>query len=254
MTDNFIKPLEKRRSLTAELIRQLREQILSGKLVPGQQLPTEQALVASADVSRTVVREAVAALKADGLVITRQGVGAFVAANAGAEHFRIRPEEMATFEEIINVLELRMAVEVEMAGAAAKRRTEDDLDVINKYLDQMTEDINAGRDASGSDYQLHNAIAKAAKNPHFERFLSFLGRHLVPPPHDLLMKYGADETVEGAAQRQLEFLRLIHNEHKEMVAAITNSDEAAARDATRRHLANSIERHRKVLSEKTTKK
>jgi len=67
------------RSLTQMLIEQLSAQIMAGELKPGAQLPTEPELIAAAGVSRTVVREAVSALRAEGLVVTRQGVGAFVA-------------------------------------------------------------------------------------------------------------------------------------------------------------------------------
>ena len=67
------------RSLTHGLIAQITADITSGRLKPGARLPTEQELIAATGVSRTVVREAVAALRADGLVVTRQGVGAFVA-------------------------------------------------------------------------------------------------------------------------------------------------------------------------------
>src|SRR3990170_3511985 len=69
------------RSLTHELITRLTADITSGKLEPGSRLPTEQELIVATGVSRTVLREAVAALRADGLVVTRQGVGAFVAEN-----------------------------------------------------------------------------------------------------------------------------------------------------------------------------
>ena len=55
-------------------------EIRSGRLAPGARLPTEQELMGAMGVSRTVVREAVAALRAEGLVTTRQGSGAFVAA------------------------------------------------------------------------------------------------------------------------------------------------------------------------------
>src|SRR6266404_3967381 len=71
-------PLPVPRSLTFELIERLSLDITSGKLPAGARLPTEQELIAATGVSRTVVREAVAALRAEGLVITRQGVGAFV--------------------------------------------------------------------------------------------------------------------------------------------------------------------------------
>src|SRR5205085_4059092 len=75
-------PLLPPRSLAHELIARLTADITGGKIAPGSQLPTEQELIAATGVSRTVVREAVAALRAEGLVVTRQGVGAFVPANA----------------------------------------------------------------------------------------------------------------------------------------------------------------------------
>ena len=81
MTKNLslLKPIEAPRGLTAELVARLTADITSGKLPPGSRLPTEQEMIAATGVSRTVIREAVAALRADKLVVTRQGVGAFVA-------------------------------------------------------------------------------------------------------------------------------------------------------------------------------
>src|SRR5262249_55643660 len=67
------QPLPAPRSLTGELVARLTDDITSGKIPPGSRLPTEQELIAATGVSRTVVREAVAALRADGLVVTRQG-------------------------------------------------------------------------------------------------------------------------------------------------------------------------------------
>lgn len=246
MTEEIIKPLTKRMSLTSELIEQLRSQILGGKLVPGDRLPTEQTLVSSANVSRTVVREAVAALKADGLVITRQGVGAFVAKNAGRDSFRIRPEELATLEEIINVLELRMAVEIEMAGVAAQRRVQHHIDEMYAALEAFDACIAEGVNASGADSQLHSAIATAAGNPQFVRFLKFLGSHLIPPQH-LLMKYDIGLPGSSESDRQANFLHELQLEHKAMVQAIEAGDPQAARKAARRHLASSIERYRKAF-------
>src|SRR3546814_3274814 len=68
----------KRESLTTMLVQDLRSMITSRALKPGDRLPTEQEVANAFGVSRTVVREAVARLKAEGLVETRQGVGAFV--------------------------------------------------------------------------------------------------------------------------------------------------------------------------------
>src|SRR5262245_51206989 len=118
-----IRPLAAERKLSRGLFEQLAEQIKSGRLAPGARLPTEQALTRAARVSRTVVREAVAALRAEGLVITRQGVGAFVSAEPQRAPFRIEPERMQSLDDILSVMELRLGVEIESAGLAAERAT-----------------------------------------------------------------------------------------------------------------------------------
>src|SRR5579871_6241030 len=107
-----MQPLSAPRRLTAELIERLTTDITSGSLPPGSQLPTEQEMIAATGVSRTVVREAVAALRAEGLVNTRQGVGAFVSTNA-RRPFRIEFEKLSSLQEVVQVLELRMGLEIE---------------------------------------------------------------------------------------------------------------------------------------------
>ena len=77
-----LRPVIPPRNLTREIAERIADHIASAKLLPGARLPTEQEMVAAMGVSRTVVREAVAALRADGLVVTRQGAGAFVAPDA----------------------------------------------------------------------------------------------------------------------------------------------------------------------------
>jgi DNA-binding transcriptional regulator YhcF (GntR family) len=96
---------------TQELTQRLAAEILSGRLQPGVRLPTEQELSLATGVSRTVVREAVAALRADGLVITRQGLGAFVPADVQRRPFRIDPDEVKSANDVLQILELRMGLE-----------------------------------------------------------------------------------------------------------------------------------------------
>ncbi len=113
-------PLSPPRSLAHELIARLTADITSGKIPPGSQLPTEQELIAATGVSRTVVREAVAALRAEGLVVTRQGVGAFVPDNA-RRSFRVDLDQLSSLREVLDVMELRTGIEIETAGLAAER-------------------------------------------------------------------------------------------------------------------------------------
>src|SRR6266498_5214165 len=118
---SVIQPLPAPRSLTSELVARLTDDITSVKIPPGSRLPTEQELIAATGVSRTVVREAVAALRADGLVITRQGVGAFVPENA-RRPLRIDVDPLSPLRAVLDVMELRTGIEIEAAGLAAEDR------------------------------------------------------------------------------------------------------------------------------------
>src|SRR6186713_381515 len=140
-----IRPVAAERKLSRGLFEQLAEQIKSGRLAPGARLPTEHALTRAARVSRTVVREAVAALRAEGLVITRQGVGAFVSAEPTRAPFRIEPERMQSLGDILSVMELRLGVEIESAGLAAERASKVQLRNILNALNAMEEASAAGR-------------------------------------------------------------------------------------------------------------
>src|SRR5882762_144742 len=172
-----IRPLATERKLSRRLSEQLAEQIKSGRFSPGARLPTEQELTR---VARTVVREAVAALRAEGLVVTRQGVGAFVSAEPQRAPFRIDPERMQSLDEVLNVMELRLGVEIESAGLAAERASRAQVRTIAAALETIDRAAAGGKSAVDEDLALHRAIAEATSNAEFPRFLQFIGRHLIP--------------------------------------------------------------------------
>src|SRR5437867_7910138 len=175
-----IRPLAAEAKLSRRLFEQLAEQIKSGRLAPGARLPTELALTRAARVSRTVVREAVAALRAEGLVITRQGVGAFVSAEPQRAPFRIEPERLQSLEDILNFMELRLGVEIESAGLAAERASRAQVRAIAAALDAIERAAAGGKTAVDEDLAFHRAIAEATGNAELPRFLRFIGRHLIP--------------------------------------------------------------------------
>jgi len=236
-----IRPLATEHKLSRRLFEQLAGEIRSGRLAPGARLPTEQALTRAARVSRTVVREAVAALRAEGLVITRQGVGAFVSAEPTRAPFRIEPERLQSLDEILNVMELRLGVEIESAGLAAERATKAEVRAIQAALDAMTRAVVADRSAVDEDLAFHRAIAEATGNAEFPRFLQFIGRHLIPR-----------RTVAGLPERmggRRAYLAIIQEEHRRIADAIATGDPKAAREAMRRHLTRSLDRYRKLGAE-----
>jgi DNA-binding FadR family transcriptional regulator len=239
-----IRPLATEHKLSRRLFEQLAGEIRSGRLAAGARLPTEQELTRAARVSRTVVREAVAALRAEGLVITRQGVGAFVSAEPTRAPFRIEPERLQSLGETLNVMELRLGVEIESAGLAAERATKSDVRAIGAALQAIEDMAQGGKSAVDEDLAFHRAIAEATGNAEFPRFLQFIGRHLIPR-----------RTVSGLPERmggQRAYLALIQEEHGRIADAIAAGDPKAARDAMRRHLTRSLDRYRKLAAEQKT--
>ena len=236
-----IRPLASEAKLSRRLFEQLAGEIRSGRLAPGARLPTEQALTRAARVSRTVVREAVAALRAEGLVITRQGVGAFVSAEPQRAPFRIEPERMQSLHDILSVMELRLGVEIESAGLAAERASKGQVRSISNALNAIQLASAAGGAAVDEDLAFHRAIAEATGNPEFARFLQFIGRHLIPRR----IVTGLPERMGGRGA----YLAMIQEEHRRIHDAIVARDPKAAREAMRRHLTRSLERYRKLAAE-----
>jgi GntR family transcriptional repressor for pyruvate dehydrogenase complex len=234
---SVIAPLSPPRSLAHELIARLTADITSGKIAPGSQLPTEQELIAATGVSRTVVREAVAALRAEGLVVTRQGVGAFVPANA-RRSFRVDLDQLSSLRDVLDVMELRTGIEIETAGLAAERATPAQLRRITDCLDAIDAAMKRGEDAIDQDFALHCSIADATGNPQFRRFLEHLGRFIIPR-----------ETIRGGpGLPKRTYGRTFQKEHRDIVQAIRGGAVAQARAAMRRHLLNSRKRYRKFAA------
>ena len=231
-------PLPAPRSLTHALIERLTFEITSGKLPTGARLPTEQDLIAATGVSRTVVREAVAALRAEGLITTRQGVGAFV---ADGRPFRIYGDELHSLREVIAIMELRTGIEVEAAGLAAERASPAELRRIAGAYGAIEQAIRRGESAVDQDFAFHCRIAEASGNPQFVRFLQYLGRFIIP-------RQTVRGTLRSAKQREA-YLHRIQKEHGEVVRAIRSHAVLAARTAMRRHLLNSRKRYQRLAAE-----
>jgi DNA-binding FadR family transcriptional regulator len=234
-------------TLAAELVEALTERVRRARLPAGHKLPTEAALMLEFGVSRTVVREALSRLQAAGLAHTRHGVGTFVAAVPPARRdagFRVAPEQLATLQDVVALLELRIGVETEAAGLAAQRRSEAQVRAMRQTLARFAAAVAAGEDAVEADFALHQEIARATRNEHFERLLATLGAKAIPRAR--LDSAGADITDSaGSAERQA-YLWRVHGEHESIVDAIAAGDADAARAAMRTHLANSRERRRRA--------
>ncbi|MCB8882228.1 FadR family transcriptional regulator [Acidisoma cellulosilytica] len=225
---------------TAQLAERIGRDIRAGRLQPSQKLPTEQELIAQYQVSRTVVREAMATLRTEGLIVSRQGAGVFVADHTAARPFRIVSEELKSLVEIENVLQLRLAVEVEAAGLAAERRTDEDIALIGRALESIDEAIARGASAVKEDLDFHCAISAATGNPYFQRFMQFLGPVIIPRQ---TIRVGL-ETVE----ERRSYVSQVQKEHRQLFEAVRQGDSKLARRCVRTHLEASRDRYRKLAA------
>ncbi|MDE1158184.1 MAG: FadR/GntR family transcriptional regulator [Neorhizobium sp.] len=237
------------RNLVETVSQRLRASILRGDLKPGDKLPSESGLTEQHKVSRTVIREAIASLRADGLVEVRHGVGVFVltprsnAANGAAGGLAsglggLRHADPSRVSSIIEMLEVRAAIEIEAAGLAATRSSPAQQELIFECLDTMKQRIADGGPAIESDRAFHLAVADATNNPRFRELLEAIGRQMIP--RALLQDDDNDVPPAG-------YLTQIHAEHADIASAIADGDEQAARDAMRLHLRGSQSRYRTLI-------
>ena len=232
--------MTRRKPLSTLVAEGLGEKIRSGRLGLGARLPTEAELCAEYGVSRTVVREAVARLRSEGLVIPEQGRGMFVSESPASRNFSIPEDALRTLPETVALLELRLGVEVEAAGLCAERRTDAEAAAIRALMEQIdARDDDPDAIQIHYDYEFHLAVAEAARNPFILGFLSYL-RPIIVPRFQLGL-------VVAPELKQAYYAR-IHREHGAIVDAITRRDGRTARQAMRRHLANSLERVRALAS------
>lgn len=213
----------------------LRERIIQCEMGEGDRLPPESALAPSLGVSRTVLREAVARLKAQGELTSRRGAGVFVG-RSEQRVLRLEAGGRSAVPEILLDLEIRVALEVEAAGLAARRRRDEHIHAMRRAINEQAE---AGTPDLGgaADYAFHRAVAIASCNPRFVYLLDQMGINAIPRTRLRLRNDG--DHAGYAAQ--------LVDEHRAILDAIGAQDSAYARDAMRQHLSRSIQRYKQVV-------
>ncbi len=214
-----LRPLQRSR-LYEQLVERLLALVHEHDLKPGDRLPPERELAAHLAVSRASVRQALVVLEVQGLVEVRHGEGAILrerrsdgaVLSAVAAHRRRLPE----------VIEAREALEVQLASLAASRRTDEDLERIDRALDTMAEEIERGERGLNGDELFHGAVTAAARS-------ALLA--------DLMAEISAairESRVESLSQ--LDRPRQSLASHREIAVAIRAGDPDAAARAMRDHI------------------
>jgi Transcriptional regulators len=208
------------------LFEVISEDIRRGVFPVGGKLPVEADLCERYGVSRTVLRETVARMRADGLVDTQQGRGTFVLALATPPAFRFKASTDGGVQSILDLAELRLGIEGTAASLAARRRTPAQLARLKSCLDRMERAVHEGASGTDADLEFHQTIAEATGNGHYRMFMDYLHKFYATAI-DTARSHSAQ--TRGLSQRAQE-------EHRAVYEAIAAGDAEAAERAVKAHI------------------
>ncbi len=218
------RPLEYQR-----VAGELRQMIVEGGLRPGDRLPAEGELTARMGVSRGTLREALRVLSSQNLLTSARGVngGTFVAEPSTDDVSAYLETSLTLLSRSVvssaNLLEMRTQLEVPAAELAARRRTDEDLRLLETSVCSLAEPglgRDPGRQRMNSDFHLH--LLRAAGNP----VLEMTAR---PVFSVLSQRFRRGEPGPGFWER-------VSAEHAEILGQIRDRNTRGARRAMRAHL------------------
>jgi DNA-binding FadR family transcriptional regulator len=217
----------------AVIQERLKSFIIENQLQAGDHLPTEDVLAAQLGVSRNAVREALRGLEALGMVAPQQGVGRVV------QPFSFQPilnnlSYGFTFQNvsILQLLEVRKALDAHFSVQAMHCLTEDDLAELAALVGRMKARAAAGQDMNEEDHTFHELLYRRCGNPLALELFEIAWQARLAA----LDRTSVVETPPGTA-----------GEHEALLEALRRRDEAKTRSLVTGHHWNAEERFRRQL-------
>ncbi len=228
--------LARRETISTEITRRLLAYLLAGDVQPGEKIPSERKLAEALGVGRSVVREALKSLTLLGLVDVRQGDGTYLR-RADSE---ILPRSiewglLLGQKRTLDLVEARRYLEVVVAGLAAERRDDGDLEALRGYLREMEASAGDPDEFVAADVAFHLTVARASRNETLDRIMSSV-RSLLHVWISRVMH------SSGSFQPSVD-------EHAAVLAALEVGDADAARAAMQAHMDSAYERLASTLQE-----
>jgi DNA-binding FadR family transcriptional regulator len=205
--------------------------IIEGEFKEGDRLLTEHALAERFSTSRPTVREALARLRADGIIVTRRGSGTTVGRRPDPDVRRFAPLE--TLSDIRRCYEFRVVTEAGAAALAARHADDSDIAAIQAAWDELERVVETQGIGAKDDFAFHIAIARASKNQFFITVMTFIEEQVV-----FSMNLSRNLSLVKTLERQ----RLVQAEHFEVLEAIRAHDSERAGRAMKAHLENALDR------------
>ncbi|WP_410982633.1 FadR/GntR family transcriptional regulator [Bacillus cereus] len=204
--------------------------IKNGTLKPGDKLLPVHQLAEQFQVGRSAVREALSALRAMGLIEMKQGEGTYVKSfDSSALTKSLNHTLLMKKEDILDLLEVRKVLEVGAVRAAAVKRTEDNLQNMKHWLDEMVKSIGNEKAGEKADFHFHMGIAESSHNNILLELMNHVSEMIAETIGESrrIILYGEQTTAE----------RLLE-EHRAIYDAVLEQDVESAQQAMLNHLTN----------------
>lgn len=211
--------------LYRQIADQLRRAVAAGEFAVGARLPAERDLARQLGVSRPSLREALIALEVEGMIEVRTGSGIYVLAKARRKSSRPQPDARPEWGPL-QLMQARELVEGEVAALAARHAKKADVQSISSALQQMQEEVGAGREPRHGDEAFHNAIARACGNEVLRDTVQGYWQARYAPMFERL----------GDHFETLPSWQAALKEHTAVLEAIRARDAETARQAMHKHL------------------
>lgn len=223
------KPIT-RRSTVDQVVERIRGVIDDHKLAAGARLPGEFELVEQLQVSRPVLREALARLQSLGLVDIQRGRGTFVGGGSSLMNcvHLLRTAVTISPRELLSYAELRTAIEVQAVRQAAERATDEDAAELESLLAELDSEKRPYAELLEIDFRFHRKLIEVAGNE--------LMRNLMEVIYEFVLTQMA-RTTPSPRENQLG-----RKLHREIVAAVKAHDPDAAEQAMRLHMLAVLDR------------
>lgn len=208
------------------VIDYIEDQILGGKLIIGQKLPTERDLAQQLDVSRTAVREGIQLLEVMGIVERRQGSGNYI-----TSHFDRTLEKVLTIMYALDemtyeeVQEFRYAVERQALVLAVKNVDQRGKEHLRQYLDGMLHG-KTEEEQTENDRLLHLCLVEMSGNRLVIANYMALTR---------VISHSVQTAREKIRARNPQDFQTFQAVHRQLAEAVANGDLDAAKEALDRH-------------------
>jgi GntR family transcriptional regulator, transcriptional repressor for pyruvate dehydrogenase complex len=231
-----VRPVE-RTKLTVSVFDQLFSYVAKGDWKPGDRIPPERILCQQLGIARTSLREALKAMELIGLLDSRVGDGTFVCPRS---EFLSRPLLWAftgtDHEELQEIMEARCIIEESLAAFAAKRGSSEQIKEIGNTVQMMRDSIARGDSIIDADMAFHLAVSAAAQNEVLRNAVRLL--------RNLLRQWIYFKLLTPAIPE------IVLKRHITIYRAIAQRKPAAARNAMRLHLEESIRMVTHVVKER----